>query len=148
VSVGEEDHVRDVVESMGAIDLWKILIKPGKPFAFGHIGDTPFLGLPGNPVSVFVTMLIVARSFLMDCQGALIAEQEPVRMPAAFEKAGSSREDYLRVRLTQQGLERFPVDSSGVLNSLCWSDGLVRQRVNQAIRAGDEVDYFPFRLLL
>jgi molybdopterin molybdotransferase len=148
VSVGEEDHVRDVVESMGAINLWKILIKPGKPFAFGHIGETPFLGLPGNPVSVFVTMLIVARPFLMDCQGALIAEQEPVRMPAAFEKAGSSREDYLRVRLTQQGLERFPVDSSGVLNSLCWSDGLVRQRVSQAIRAGDEVDYFPFRLLL
>lgn len=148
VSVGEEDHVRDVVESLGAIDLWKILIKPGKPFAFGHIGETPFLGLPGNPVSVFVTLLIVSRSFLMDCQGALIPEPGPMRMPAAFEKAGSSREDYLRVRLTEQGLERFSVDSSGVLNSLCWSDGLVRQRVNQAIRAGDEVDYFPFRLLL
>ena len=69
VSVGEEDHVKDVVESLGSIDLWRIAIKPGKPFAFGRIRDTPFLGLPGNPVSVFVTLLIIARPYLFACQG-------------------------------------------------------------------------------
>lgn len=147
VSVGEEDHVRDVVESLGSIDQWKVLIKPGKPFAFGHIGQTPFIGLPGNPVSVFVTMVIIARRFLMDCQGIRDSAVKPLQVPAAFEKPGSSREDYLRVRMTGAGLERFGVDSSGVMNSLCWSDGLVRQAIGQDIRAGDAVDYFPFRLM-
>lgn len=148
VSVGEEDHVRPVVESLGSIDHWKVLIKPGKPFAFGHIGETPFLGLPGNPVSVFVTLVVLARGFLFRCQGVSDSTIEPLRAPAAFEKPGSSREDYLRVRLTDKGIERFPVDSSGVLNSVCWGDGLVRQRVGQDIRIGDPVDYFPFAIML
>lgn len=148
VSVGEEDHVRNVVESLGRIDQWKVLIKPGKPFAFGHIGKTPFIGLPGNPVSVFVTMVIIARGFLMDCQGVRDSAIVPLRAPALFDKPGDSREDYLRVRLTSEGIERFPVDSSGVLNSLCWSDGLVRQGVGQAITKGDMVDYFPYRFML
>ena len=136
------------MESLGTIDLWKIRIKPGKPFAFGRIAQTPFLGLPGNPVSVFVTLLIVARPFLMDCQGATEGDIQPLQIPAAFRKQASSREDYVRVRLTAQGLERFPVDSSGVLTSLCWSDGLIRQRADKAVQRGDIVDYFPFKLLL
>ena len=69
VSVGEEDHVKDVVASLGSLDLWRIAIKPGKPFAFGRVADTPFIGLPGNPVSVFVTLLVVARPYLFACQG-------------------------------------------------------------------------------
>ncbi len=69
VSVGEEDHVKAVVESLGHIDLWRVAIKPGKPFAFGDVLGTPFLGLPGNPVSAFVTALVMARPFLFDCQG-------------------------------------------------------------------------------
>ena len=84
----------------------------------------------------------------MQSQGISDTDIQPFRVPAAFSKPGSSREDYLRVRMTGQGVERFPVDSSGVLNSLCWSDGLVRQRADQSIEAGDEVDYFPFRMLL
>ena len=148
VSVGEEDHVRDVVESLGSIDHWKVRIKPGKPFAFGYIAQTPFLGLPGNPVSVFVTLVVLARGFLLRCQGVTNATMEPLQAPVAFEKSGSSREDYLRVRLSGKGIERFPVDSSGVLNSLCWADGLVRQRVGQDIRPGDLVDYFPFGIML
>jgi molybdopterin molybdotransferase len=145
VSVGEEDHVRKVVESLGSIDLWKIAIKPGKPFAFGRVGDTPFLGLPGNPVSVFVTLLIVARPFLMRCQGAMLPEPRPVPMPAAFDKPGDSREDYLRVRAGADGLELFATQSSGVLSSVCWADGLARQRPGLDICAGDLVDYFPLQ---
>lgn len=152
VSVGEEDHVRDVVESLGGIDLWKIAIKPGKPFAFGHIrgrgSDTPFLGLPGNPVSVFVTLVVVARRFLLDCQGADVPEPRPAPMPAAFDQPGDSREEYLRVRVTDRGLELFASQSSGVLTSLCRSDGLARQRCGQDIHAGDIVDYFPFEAWL
>jgi molybdopterin molybdotransferase len=148
VSVGEEDHVRDVVESLGGIDLWKIAIKPGKPFAFGRVGDTPFLGLPGNPVSVFVTLAVVARGFLFDCQGADVTEPRPATLPAAFDRPADSREDYLRVRVSDRGLELFPSQSSGVLTSLCWSDGLARQRPDENIRAGDAVDYFPFEVWL
>ena len=147
VSVGEEDHVRDVVESLGSIDLWKVLIKPGKPFAFGRVGQTPFMGLPGNPVSVFVTLVIIARQFLMHSQGVADSVIQPLQAPSLFSKRGSSREDYLRVRMTGRGLERFPIDSSGVINSLCWSDGLVRQQVGQDIAPGDLVDYFPYGIM-
>ncbi len=148
VSVGEEDHVRDVVESLGGIDLWKIAIKPGKPFAFGRVGTTPFIGLPGNPVSVFVTLVIVARPFLMGCQGASVAKPRYVPAPAAFDKKGDSREDFLRVRMGDDGLELYPTQSSGVLSSLCWSDGLARQHPRQDIHAGDLVDYLPFGAVL
>jgi len=147
VSVGEEDHVRDVVASLGSIDLWKIAIKPGKPFAFGRVRETPFMGLPGNPVSVFVTLVIVARPFLFECQGAAVTRPCAVRMAATFDRRGDSREDYLRVRSGPEGLELFPSQSSGVLTSLVWSDGLARQRPGQDIRRGEEIDYFPFGIL-
>ena len=147
VSVGEEDHVKDVVESLGSIDLWKIAIKPGKPFAFGHVKGTPFLGLPGNPVSVFVTMLIIGRPYLFFCQGTADTTVHAVRHTACFEKQGSAREDYLRVRLGEKGLELFPSQSSGVLLSTSWGDGLVRQRVHEDIKQGDRVDFLPWPVL-
>jgi molybdopterin molybdotransferase len=147
VSVGEEDHVREVVESLGGIELWKIAIKPGKPFAFGNVRGTPFMGLPGNPVSVFVTLVIVARPFLFDCQGAVLRDIQPVRVPAAFSRRGDSREEYLRVRVDSEGLELFPSQSSGVLTSLIWSDGLARQSPGEDIKQGDLVDFFPFEFL-
>lgn len=147
VSVGEEDHVRDVVAELGAIDLWKIAIKPGKPFAFGHIrgsgGETPFLGLPGNPVSVFVTLAIIARPYLAACQGATRYETPFLSVPADFDHPGSSREEYLRVQLRHGKLALFSNQSSGVLTSLSASDGLVRQRVGEDIKQGDLVDYLP-----
>jgi molybdopterin molybdotransferase len=147
VSVGEEDHVREVVESLGSIDLWRIAIKPGKPFAFGQVMNTPLLGLPGNPVSSFVTLLIIGRPFLFACQGMACAGVIASSRVALFDKPGSGREDYLRVRSVADGLELFSNQSSGVLLSASWSDGLVRQKAGQNIHAGDLVDYIPYGAL-
>jgi len=146
VSVGEEDHVKDVVAELGSLELWRIAIKPGKPFAFGQVLDKPFIGLPGNPVSVFVTLLIVARPYLFTCQGVADTAMQPVTGIARFAKTGTAREDYLRVRNTAKGLELFPNQSSGVLFSTSWGDGLARQKVGEDIHAGAQVDYFPYAL--
>jgi molybdopterin molybdotransferase len=144
VSVGEEDHVKAVVESLGAIDLWRIAVKPGKPFAFGQVRGVPFIGLPGNPVSVFVTLLVIARPYLFACQGMAETAVNPVPHKALFEKKASQREDYLRVRATDAGVELFPNQSSGVLFSTTWGDGLVRQKVGEEITEGALVDYLPY----
>jgi len=144
VSVGEEDHVKGVVESLGSLDLWRIAIKPGKPFAFGEVLGKPFIGLPGNPVSVFVTLLVIARPYLFACQGIEDRLPKPVTAVSCFSKPGSAREDYLRVRATEAGLELFGNQSSGVLTSTCWADGLVRQKMGEEIEAGGLVDYLPF----
>jgi molybdopterin molybdotransferase len=144
VSVGEEDHVKNVVASLGSLDLWRIAVKPGKPFAFGRVLDKPFIGLPGNPVSVFVTLLVVARPYLFACQGIAATRQQPLAAKSRFARKGTTREDYLRVRSTPGGLELFPNQSSGVLFSTCWGDGLVRQAAGKDIDEGDLVDYLPF----
>lgn len=144
VSVGEEDHVKAVVASLGAIGLWRIAVKPGKPFAFGHVCGTPFLGLPGNPVSVFVTLLVIARPYLFACQGTEDRELHAVPQKALFSKKTSWREDYIRVRSGADGVELYSNQSSGALFSTSWADGLVRQAANTEIREGDEVDYLPF----
>lgn len=146
VSVGEEDHVKNVVETLGSLDLWRIAIKPGKPFAFGNVCGTPFIGLPGNPVSVFVTLLVVARPYLFACQGADRLRPQATRQVAMFSKKASPREDYVRVRCTADGLEPYANQSSGALFSTAWGDGLLRQHAGQEIRTGDLVDYFPYAL--
>lgn len=147
VSVGEEDHVKAVVESLGGIDLWKVSIKPGKPFAFGHVGGTPFMGLPGNPSSVLVTCLIIARPYLFDCQGIDAPELQPVIKKACFSHRASSREEYLRARAVGDGVECFPRQSSGILLSTVWGDGLVVQRAGRDIREGDPVEFIPYTFL-
>ena len=147
VSVGEEDHIRDVVDALGGINLWKVSIKPGKPFAFGNVNGTPFLGLPGNPSSVLVTCLVIARPFLFDCQGIVNVTVQPLRKAALFERKGSPRTVYLRVKSTAQGLECYPRQSSGILLSTVWGDGLAVQAAGQDIRQGDEVDFLPYDLL-
>ena len=144
VSVGEEDHVKAVVEKLGALDLWRVAIRPGKPFAFGNVLGKPFLGLPGNPVSVFVTVLILGRPFLLTCQGARFNEPRASRQVADFNLPPESREVYLRARAGDQGLQLFASQSSGVLMSTSWGDGLVRQPAGQAIRAGDAVEFLPW----
>ena len=144
VSVGEEDHVKAVVESLGAIDLWRIAVKPGKPFAFGQVRGVPFIGLPGNPVSVFVTLLVIARPYLFACQGMAETAVNAVKHSALFDKKASQREDYLRVRATDAGVELFPNQSSGVLFSTTWGDGLVRQKVGEEITEGALVDFMPY----
>jgi molybdopterin molybdotransferase len=144
VSVGEEDHVKAVVENLGAIDLWRIAVKPGKPFAFGQVRGIPFIGLPGNPVSVFVTLLVIARPYLFACQGIADTAVHSVRHTALFDKKESMREDYLRVRATDAGVELFSNQSSGVLFSTTWGDGLVRQNIGEEIHQGALVDYLPY----
>lgn len=146
VSVGEEDHVKAVVESLGRIDLWRVAIKPGKPFAFGDVCGVPFLGLPGNPVSTFVTALVIARPFLFASQGVSHHQIYPVRQIARFDRKGSARREYLRVRTGEQGVEIFAQQSSGILYSTCWGDGLVVQQEGQDIKAGDQVDVIPYAL--
>jgi molybdopterin molybdotransferase len=146
VSVGEEDHVKAVVESMGHIDLWRVAIKPGKPFAFGNVLGIPFLGLPGNPVSALVTALVIARPYLFDCQGASNSKIVPLRQVALFDKKGSFRQEYLRVRTGVNGVEMFGSQSSGVLYSTTWGDALVVQKPDQDIKKGDIVDVIPYLL--
>lgn len=148
VSVGEEDHIKNVVASLGGIDLWKVSIKPGKPFAFGNVHGTPFLGLPGNPSSVMVTCLVIARPYLFNCQGIADPEVVPMSRPALFERRETSRTEYLRVKSTREGLECYPQQSSGVLLSTVWGDGLAIQPEGRAVNPGDELDYLPYALLL
>ena len=145
VSVGEEDHVKNVVASLGEIGLWKIAVKPGKPFAFGHVRGTPFLGLPGNPVSVFVTLLIVGRPYLFACQGAVSRKLNALKDKALFSRKMTTREEYIRVRSTEAGLELYSNQSSGALFSTAWADGLVRQAAGSEIKEGDRVEYLPFQ---
>jgi len=148
VSVGEEDHIKAVVGALGALDLWKVSIKPGKPFAFGNVKGTPFLGLPGNPSSVMVTCLIIARPFLFACQGIGNTEVVPIRIPALFSRKKAFRTEYLRVKSTIEGLQCYPSQSSGVLLSTVWGDGLAVHYEGQEIFEGDDIDYLPYSFLL
>jgi molybdopterin molybdotransferase len=150
VSVGEEDHIRVALESLGQLNLWRINIKPGKPLAFGHIGDTPFLGLPGNPVSVFVTFTILARSYLCKLQGKTQIHPQYFDIAADFEfKRQASREEYFRVRLVENGrgekvLQAYPHQGSGVLTSTTWAEGLARIPANTYINKGDKLRFYSF----
>jgi molybdopterin molybdotransferase len=146
VSVGEEDHVKPAVEAEGELMMYNVAVKPGKPLAFGKVGDADFVGLPGNPVSVFVTFHMLIRPFVRKCQGA--TELLPVarNMIAGFEwhKPGNRRE-FLRVRIGADGrLERFPNQSSGVLTSCLWADGLADIPIGQKVSPGDTVRYLRF----
>ena len=149
VSVGEEDHVKAALESVGALHLWRIRMKPGKPLAFGRIGDTPFIGLPGNPVSVFVTFLLFARPYLQAMQGR--ADTGPRRYPvrAGFDYRAKQRREYMRVRLhtDQDGMpvaETFPRQGSDVLSSVAWADGLAEITEESSVQAGEAVSFLPF----
>jgi molybdopterin molybdotransferase len=147
VSVGEEDHVRNQVQRLGRLDLWKLAIKPGKPLAFGCVGDTPCFGLPGNPASVFVTFCLIARPYLLRLQGAADAELAPVpvRAAAGFAIARpGTRQEYLRVTLAGSPdgprAEAFPNQSSGVLSSVSHCNALAVIPPGTTVRRGDPVD--------
>ena len=146
VSVGEEDHVKKTVDEVGSVDFWKVAIKPGKPLAFGHVGKTPFMGLPGNPASVFTTFMILARPFLMACQCSPVSQLRSIKATAMFDMSAEKREVYLRGRLTDEGVEIYPNQSSGVLSSACWGDAFVVQKIGESIAAGDQVDVLPYAL--
>lgn len=145
VSVGEEDHVKAQVQRLGRLDLWKLAIKPGKPLAFGSIGETAFIGLPGNPTSVFVTFCLIARPFLQKMQGVTESDSPCFSAIAAFSvsKPGG-RQDYLRVVLenTSQGLlaKKFSNQSSGVLRSVSHSNALAVIPPGIVVAEGDTVE--------
>ncbi|MCG7972995.1 MAG: molybdopterin molybdotransferase MoeA, partial [Candidatus Thiodiazotropha taylori] len=144
VSVGEEDHVKPAVESLGSLDLWKIASRPGKPLAFGHIKGTPFLGSPGNPVSLFVTFTIFGSPFIKKMQG-LTSGIQPIsrKVVAGFEKAATDkRQEYARgqLEIDEQGREvvrLFSNRSSGVLTSVAWANGLAVLPPLTEIKPGD-----------
>ena len=153
VSVGEEDHLRPAVQAEGRLDLWQIAIKPGKPLAFGSLrrpagedGQAWFVGLPGNPVSSFVTFLLAVRPLLHRLQGRnLTALPLGVVQRADFDWPADRRREFLRVRRNPQGgLDLHPHQGSGVLTSTVWGEGLVDNPAGQAITRGDGVRYIAF----
>lgn len=146
VSVGEEDHVKPAVEAEGRLEMWKIAIKPGKPLAFGRVGDAAFVGLPGNPASVFVTLAILVRPFILRMQGVARVEPAACPMRADFDwHKPDARREYLRVKLNAQGgLDLYPNQGSGVLASAAWADGLVDNPPKQPVRRGDTVRFLSF----
>jgi len=145
VSVGDRDFVKEAVTQLGALDVWKLAIKPGKPMAFGHVQNKPFFGLPGNPVSTFVTFEVLARPYLTCLQGQL--ETESVSWPgqAAFEFKAGARQEYLRVRAVPNGssvqLSAFNAQGSGVMSSLSWANALAVVAPNQLVQIGDTLPY-------
>ena len=158
VSVGEEDHIKPAVSAEGRLDLWQIAIKPGKPLAFGAVrksddpkaGEAWFIGLPGNPVSSFVTFLLFVRPFILKLQGREAKQPQSYMVRADFDwLKADRRNEFLRVKLNSNGgLDLFPNQSSGVLTSASWGDGLVDCPPSQPIKAGDLVKYIPFDALL
>ncbi len=156
MSVGEEDHVKPAVQAEGALDLWQIAMKPGKPLAYGHVrrgdgqGEAAFIGLPGNPVSSFITYLLFVRPYLLALQGVTDTAVQTLPVRAAFDwPRPDKRREYLRVRLNAQGeAELFPSQNSAVLTSTVWADGLVDNPPQQAIARGDVVRYLPLSSLL
>jgi len=150
VSVGEEDHVKPAVEALGELVMWKVQMKPGKPVAFGSILDTPFLGLPGNPVSSFTVFQLLGVPLLNSLQGQETQVEISYPVIAAFSKPLSNREEYIRVKVELDAngdlyADRFPNLSSGVMSSLSWADGLVRQDIDSAIEAGQKLSFLPLR---
>jgi len=150
VSVGEEDHIKPAVESLGELNLWQLAIKPGKPFAYGQVnrdgGMCHFMGLPGNPVSSFVTFLLLVRPFVLALQGATKTDMPRTEMTAHFDwPRADKRREFLRVqRNAQGGLDLFPNQSSGVLTSAVWGDGVVDNPAGQTIVKGDTVRFISF----
>ena len=150
VSVGEEDHIKPAVQSLGSLNLWQIAIKPGKPFAYGRVQETHFIGLPGNPVSSFITFLLLVRPFLLKLQGVTQVAPKSIAIPAHFTWArADKRREFLRVqRNAAGGLDLFANQSSGVLTSAVWGDGVVDNPPGQTIAPGDMVRFIPFTELL
>jgi molybdopterin molybdotransferase len=155
MSTGEEDHVRAAVEACGKLHFWRLAIRPGRPVGMGHVAGVPFMGLPGNPVAVMVTFLLLARPLILRLAGAADIEPHVFRVAAGFDypKKGS-RAEYLRARLVRDAdgawtAQKYPRDGAGILSSLVDSDGLVAigDTVRQ-VRQGEAVDFLPFSEVL
>ncbi|MES2099024.1 MAG: gephyrin-like molybdotransferase Glp [Pseudomonadota bacterium] len=155
VSVGEEDHLRPAVQAEGRIELWQIAIKPGKPLAFGEVmrpdGSAAYIiGLPGNPVSSFITFMLMVRPVLLRLQGATALTPLRSKQRADFDwPKPDKRREFLRVRRNGAGgLDLFPNQSSGVMTSAVWGDGVVDTLEGRPIARGELVDFMSFAELL
>jgi len=146
VSVGDADYVKPAVEAEGALLMWKIAMKPGRPLAFGSIKQAFFIGLPGNPVSSFVTFLLFVRPFVLRTQGVSDVLPRAVGARADFAwPQPDARQEFLRVKWNAQGgLDLYPTQDSAVLTSTAWADGLVDNPPRHAIRKGDMVRFLPY----
>jgi molybdopterin molybdotransferase len=150
VSVGEEDHVRIAIEQLGDLHLWRLAIKPGKPLAFGKINQTPFIGLPGNPVSVFATFMLFVSPVIKTLQGRYWQKPTAIPVTAGFDwPKPDSRREFLRARLEQDEdlalvARIYPNQDSGVLTSTAWAQGFVEIAEGATVKTGDEVNYLPF----
>jgi molybdopterin molybdotransferase len=155
VSVGEEDHLRPALQAEGHLDLWQIAMKPGKPLAFGSVrrddgSSAHYIGLPGNPVSSYITFLLAERPVLLRLQGATVLQPRALALRADFDwPRPDRRREFMRARRNDQGgLELYPNQSSAVLTSAVWADGLVDNPPGQVIRKGDTVAWLSFAELL
>jgi molybdopterin molybdotransferase len=157
VSVGEADFVKPAVQALGELQLWSLSMKPGKPFAYGYVRShsdasrqAHFIGLPGNPVSSLVTFLLLVRPFILAIQGCSQLFVPPISMRADFVwSRADKRREFLRVKRNNAGgLDLFPNQSSGVLTSAVWGDGLVDNLPSTTIAVGDTVNFLPFNALM
>jgi molybdopterin molybdotransferase len=146
VSVGDEDHVKPAVEAEGSLLMWRIAMKPGRPLAFGRVAKSFFIGLPGNPVSSFVTFLIFVRPFLLRTQGITEVAPRSIEARADFDwPEPDARREFLRVKWNAQGgLDLYPTQDSAVLTSTAWADGLVDNPAKHPIRKGERVAFLPY----
>jgi molybdopterin molybdotransferase len=146
VSVGDADYVKPAVEAEGKLLMWRIAMKPGRPLAFGNVGGSFFIGLPGNPVSSFVTFLIFVRPFLLKAQGMTDFAAHPVAARADFDwTEPDARREFLRAKWNAKGgLELYHTQDSAVLTSTAWADGLIDNPAGRAIHRGEMVQFLPY----
>jgi molybdopterin molybdotransferase len=146
VSVGDADFVKPAVEAEGELLMWRIAMKPGRPLAFGRVGRASFIGLPGNPVSSFVTFLIFVRPFLLKTQGIARVDPHSIQVRADFDwPEPDARREFLRVKWNSRGgLDLYHTQDSAVLTSTAWADGLVDNPADHAIRSGEMVKFMPY----
>jgi molybdopterin molybdotransferase len=155
MSTGEEDHVKAAVEALGKLHFWRLAIRPGRPVAMGQVGGVPFIGLPGNPVAVTVTFVLLARPLILRLSGAREIAPRLYRVAAGFAYAKkASRAEYLRAWLERGGdggwiAQKFPRDGAGIISSLVAADGLVAigEGVTE-VTPGSAVDFLPFSEVL
>ena len=153
VSVGEEDHVKHALETTGTLEMWQVAVKPGKPLAYGRIGEADFLGLPGNPVSTLVTFCLFVRPFILSRQGLKEVAPRPILVTADFSwPTPMRRREFVRARLEGSGestkASLYHKQGSDVLASTVWADGLVEIPEQSTIKPGDKVSYLAFSQLL
>lgn len=150
VSVGEEDYVRAAIERLGRLMMWRVNIKPGRPFTFGQLGEAqvPLIGLPGNPVSAFLNFALFARPFLLRMQGMVDDCQASFWLPADFDwLKPSSRREFLRARMEPDEAGRpvrlYPHQGSSALKSAAWANGIAVIPEGRTLRRGDLVEFIP-----